>query len=44
MIQNVVLFDLNLLFRIKKTEIVDVGVVIWYWAKGVGGVRGGFGK
>ncbi len=25
-------------FRIKKTKIfVDVNVVIWYWAKGVGG-------
>jgi hypothetical protein len=23
------------LFRIKKTEIVDIGVVIKYWAKGV---------
>jgi hypothetical protein len=24
-------------FRIKKTKIVDVIIVIWYWAKGVGG-------
>jgi hypothetical protein len=31
-------------FWIKRTEIVDVIVVIQYWAKGVGGGEGGFGK
>ncbi len=29
------------MFQIKKTEIVDVVVVIWYWARGGVGVRAG---
>jgi hypothetical protein len=32
------------LFRIKKTEIVYVVVVIKYWAKGVGRGKGGVWK
>jgi hypothetical protein len=34
----------EVLFRSKKTKIVDVVVVIWYWAKGVDEGEGRVGK